>query len=215
MRNGARVAGGSLALAVASGAIASERGVRRSLGDREVGSRFGTVRWLVGLVAVLAAALCCGCATQSSRSAEAAYMVDAQGATTPIARSALAGSTAPGRQEIVGLYVPLGPNLAIKAGLEWDGTPTVIQVPLASPGAQYVPQYAPQSVAPQTVVVPRTVLQPETRLVPRVVYERQTLVPVPQAATSCEPAPAAQAAPLPSCGPPTPQATGTCPSSGR
>lgn len=125
------------------------------------------------LVAVLASSLLSACVTKQPP-AESAYVVNSQGAVSPIARSALAGSTAPGKQEIIGLYIPfVGTGLAIKAGLEWDGTPTVIEVPVVN---------APQSVMiPQTTTVQRTVMVPETRtvMVPKTVYEKQVTVPVP------------------------------------
>lgn len=118
-----------------------------------------------------------GCVAQRQQPAEQAYIADSQGNVAPAARSALNGSTAPGKQEIIGLYIPfIGTGLAVKAGLEWDGTPTVIQVPVAS---------APMSVPQNTsTLVPRTVMVPETRtvMVPKTVYDRQVTIPVPQAA---------------------------------
>lgn len=129
------------------------------------------IRHFAVLAAVLASSLLSACVTKQ-QPAESAYVVNSQGAVSPIARSALAGSTAPGKQEIIGLYIPfVGTGLAIKAGLEWDGTPTVIEVPVAN---------APQA-APQTTTVQRTVMVPETRtvLVPKTVYEKQVTIPVP------------------------------------
>lgn len=116
------------------------------------------------------------CVSRNPVPAESAYIVNSQGAVSPTTRSALAGSTAPGRQELLGIYIPfIGTGLAIKAGLEWDGAPTVIEIPVAS-----TPQYAPQA-AP--TMVPRTVMVPETRtvMVPKTVYDRQVTIPVPQA----------------------------------
>lgn len=132
---------------------------------------------MFALVAPLA-----GCAMQRQQPTEQAYIADSQGNVTAAARSALNGSTAPGKQEIIGLYIPfVGTGLAVKAGLEWDGTPTVIQVPVAS-----APMAAPQS---SSTLVPRTVMVPETRtvMVPKTVYDRQVTIPVPQAApqTGC------------------------------
>jgi hypothetical protein len=122
-------------------------------------------------------------AARNNAQPESAYIVNSQGAVSPTSRSALAGSTAPGKQEILGLYIPfIGTGLAVKAGLEWDGTPTVIEVPVAS-----APQYAAPQSAP--TMVPRTVMVPETRtvMVPKTVYDRQVTIPVPQAApqTGC------------------------------
>lgn len=127
------------------------------------------------VLAVLAGALG-GCAMQR-QSPENAYVVNAQGATAPIARSALAGSTAPGKQEILGLYIPfIGTGLAVKAGLEWDGTPTVIEVPVANAPAA-APMASPQCVEEQVVEY-----VPETRMVPRTRTVKRALVPVPMAA---------------------------------
>lgn len=151
------------------------------------------------LALVTVAAALSGCVTRQA-STEAAYVVNSQGAVSPIARSALAGSTAAGKQEIIGVYVPfVGTGLALKAGLEWDGTPTVIEVPVAS---------APQAAAPQTVTEYVTEYVPETRMVPRTRAVQRVAVPVPAApaATPCAPrppepppvsmAPAVEAAPL-------------------
>lgn len=121
----------------------------------------------------------CGCVSRA-QSPESAYIVNAQGATSPAARSALNGSTAPGRQEIIGIYIPfVGTGLALKGGLEWDGTPTVIEVPVAS-----APQAAPQ-VAEET----ETYYVPETRMVPKTRTVKRAAVPVPQAAPKACPAP--------------------------
>ena len=90
------------------------------------------MRRFASLVAAGALVALAGCVSRAS-TPESAYVVNSQGAVTPIARSALAGSTAPGKQEIIGLYVPfVGTGLALKAGLEWDGTPVVVEVPVAS-----------------------------------------------------------------------------------
>lgn len=166
------------------------------------------LRFLALAVLFLATFPVVGCAS-AQRSPEQAYIVNAQGATSPTARSALAGSTAPGKQEILGLYIPfIGTGLAIKAGLEYDGTPTVIEVPIAS-----APQAAAACESPQFVEVQRTVMVPETytetktRMVPRTVTERRAVVPIPRAAEPCAPVPQAapQGCPEP---PPAPVACG-------
>lgn len=137
---------------------------------------------LVLVAACIVAVSASACATRA-RSPQSAYIVDAQGATSPASRSALDGSTSPGRQEILGLYIPfVGTGLAIKAGLEWDGTPTVIEVPVASAPA-------PRAVAPQYVDEQVTEYVPETRMVPRTRTIRRALVPAPQAAPQTCPTP--------------------------
>ncbi len=144
--------------------------------------------WFVALIALVVT----GCVSQ--RPAEQAYIVDSRGAVSAGTRSALNGSTAPGAQEIIGLYLPFpGTGLAIKAGVEWDGTPRVIEVPMAAPAA-----------APQVVTTQRTVMVPETRtiMVPRVIEERRVTVPVPPQVTNPCPEPvglkpAVPAGPLP------------------
>ena len=137
---------------------------------------------LLALMVALFTSTAC-VAARNNAQPESAYIVNSQGAVSPTSRSALAGSTAPGKQELIGFYMPfIGTGLAIKAGLEWDGTPTVIAVPVAS-----APQYAAPQAAP--TMVPRTVMVPETRtvMVPKTVYDRQVTIPVPQAApqTGC------------------------------
>lgn len=145
---------------------------------------------ILALVAILPLG---GCFAQRAQGAEQAYIVNSQGATAPTARSALAGSTAPGKQEIIGIYLPfIGTGLAVKAGLEWDGSPTVIEVPVAS-----APQAAPQCVEEQV-----TEYVPETRMVPRTRTIRRAVVPIPQAAPPCAPAPQAAPAPRSGCEPP-------------
>lgn len=134
--------------------------------------------WYVLIACLMSVASLSACAVRNNAQPESAYIVNSQGAVSPTTRSALAGSTAPGRQEILGLYIPfIGTGLAVKAGLEWDGTPTVIEVPVAS-----APQYAAPQAAP--TMVPRTVMVPETRtvMVPKTVYDRQVTIPVPQVA---------------------------------
>lgn len=137
---------------------------------------------LVALVALV------GCVGQNPNP-QNAYLVNSQGAVSAGARSALDGTTAPGRQEIIGVYLPFpGTGLAVKAGVEWDGTPRVVEVPMAAPSS------------PQTVTTQRTVMVPETRtvLVPRTVEERSVVLPVPQAAPN-------------PCAPPVPAPQRVCP----
>ena len=130
-------------------------------------------------VLALVALVLCSCAMQQ-RQPEQAYIVNAQGATSPTSRSALAGSTAPGKQEILGFYIPfIGTGIALKAGIEWDGTPTVIEVPIAS---------APHA-APQVVEETETYYVPETRMVPKTRTVKRATVPVPQAAPRACPTP--------------------------
>lgn len=121
-----------------------------------------------GIFAALIAALILGgCAAQ--RPTTQAYHVDSQGNVSTATRSALNGSTAPGPQEIIGVYIPfVGTGLALKAGLEWDGVggPIVIPVPIGpsaavqadpcvAPQAAPCAQYVPQAVAPrQHVTLP-------------------------------------------------------------
>ena len=106
------------------------------------------------------------CATQP---AEQAYTVNSLGQVSAATRSAMDGSTAPGKQELIGVYLPfIGTGLAVKAAVEWDGTPPpgVITIPVpvsSSPQAQ--PSscgYAAPVAAPQTVTIPipRPVMTP-------------------------------------------------------
>lgn len=105
--------------------------------------------------AIIACLLVAGCAC-NQQPAETAYTVNSQGAVSAGTRSALNGSTAPGRQEIIGVYLPfVGTGLAAKAGLEWDGTPGMIEVPIGM-SAQNAPQSQVVNV-PQNVVVPQNV----------------------------------------------------------
>ena len=144
--------------------------------------------WSLLLLLPLLLAAC----SSPQRSPESAYIVNAQGATSPTARSALAGSTAPGKQEIIGIYIPfLGTGLALKGGLEYDGTPTVIEIPIG--------QAAPAD--PQYVEEQETYYVPETRMIPKTRAVRKAVIPVPRAAPYCAPpAPAPQKAP--GCEPP-------------
>lgn len=160
---------------------------------------------LAFLAAIAALSLSLSACQSARTDTQQAYVVNSQGAVSPTTRSALAGSTAPGAQEIVGLYVPfLGTGLALKAGLEYDGNPTVITIPVAN-----APQAAPQAAcAPQYVDEQVTEYVPETRMVPRTRTVRRALVPVPAAAPNpCAPAP--QAAPR-SCPTPPPEPAQAC-----
>lgn len=130
-----------------------------------------------------------GCASQ--RPAKSAYTVDANGQVSASTRSALEGDTGPGKQELVGLYLPV-PPFAIKAGLEWDGTTFVF-----GGGAPQAAQVQAAPCAPQTVEVEESY----TEMVPvqRVRKVQRQVVPIPvpqkQAAPCAPPAPAPQRAP--------------------
>ena len=151
------------------------------------------------VLAFLATPLC-GCAAQRPAGAEQAYIVNSQGQTAPTTRSALAGSTAPGKQELIGVYIPfVGTGLAIKAGLEYDGSPTVIEIPVGQ-AAPYAAPCAPQYVDEQV-----TEMVPETRMVPRTRTIRRAIVPIPRAVEPCAPLPQR----TPGCAPPpSPVCTG-------
>jgi hypothetical protein len=123
---------------------------------------------LIILAALAVALVTTGCMAQ--RPVTQAYHVDANGSVSTATRSALNGSTAPGPQEIIGVYIPfIGTGLAIKAGLEWDGItgPIVIPVPTGPSAASYgapcaAPQAAPPCYTPQ-VQPQRTVTLPVPR----------------------------------------------------
>lgn len=152
----------------------------------------------LALAFVLAcAALAAGCQSRGTIPSEQAVIVRSDGSQSVTTRSALAGSEAPGKQEIVGLYIPfLGTGLALKAGLEYDGTPTVITIPSS---AQAAPACAP---APQYVEVQETYMEPQTTMVQRTRTVRKAVVPVPvQSAPYCAP-PQAAPAKTPGCVPP-------------
>lgn len=152
--------------------------------------RFVALAFLVLLALPLVACSSPGATTQSGYSAYAAS--GGSGVMVPATRSASDGDTSPGKQEILGIYLPLGPNLEIKAGLNWNQKATVVQLPPLA--AQAAPVCEPQYVDVQrTVMVPETYTETKTRLVPRTVTERRAVVPAPQAAPCAPPAP--QAAP--------------------
>jgi len=117
--------------------------------------RFALV--LIALAAMVG--MTAGC--QATKSPEAAYHVNGQGQVSAATRSAMNGSTAPGPQEIIGVYLPfIGTGLAMKAGLEWDGIPGTITVPIGGQ-SQVLP--APT----QAVMVPQQVLMESTEMVPQ------------------------------------------------
>ena len=158
---------------------------------------------LACILAALAVPLS-GCVANRAQP-EQAYVVNSQGAVAPTTRSALAGSTAPGAQEIVGIYLPLlGTGIAFKAGIEYDGQPTQIVVPIAPP-------FSASQAAPQCVDEQVTEYVPETRMVPRTRTVRRVLVPAPQAAPRSCPPPAEASAgsmcPNGVCAPPSTVAT--------
>lgn len=122
---------------------------------------------------LMALLLLTGCAAQ--RPASTSYGVSADGTVSAETRSALSGSTAPGRQELIGVYLPF-PPFAIKGGLEWDGMPVVIG---PTPSAQAAP------CGVQTTFVEETY----TEMVPvqktRQVPVRSVSLPVPRQSTPC------------------------------
>lgn len=119
----------------------------------------------------------CGC-RMAVPAAEQAYTVNSQGAVSTATRSALDGSTAAGKQELIGVYIPMGP-FALKGGLEWDGTTYVVPAP------------AQAAVASQGVCAPQTTMVQETytEMVPvqrtRMVPQTTVSLPVPQAQATC------------------------------
>lgn len=138
----------------------------------------------------------CSSPGATTQSGYATYATGGSGVMVPATRSASDGDTSPGKQEILGIYLPLGPNLEIKAGLNWNQKATVVQLPpfATAPQAVCEPQYVDVQ---RTVMVPETYTETKTRLVPRTVTERRAVVPAPQAAPCAPPqyAPAPQAAP--------------------
>lgn len=135
-------------------------------------------KFLCALLALVAIPLIAGCA--GARQPSSTYGVSADGTVSAETRSALSGSTAPGRQEILGIYLPF-PPFAVKAGLEYDGTlPIIIGQPPA-------PQVAPQAAAPCVQTTYRE--ETYTEMVPvqrtRQVPVKQVTLPVPQAAPQC------------------------------
>ncbi len=163
---------------------------------------------IAACVAVLALA---GCAAQ--RPASRTYGVDSNGAVSAQTRSALNGSSAAGPQEIIGVYIPFpGTGLSVKAGLEWDGVPVVINPVVPVQAYEAAPAAAGTCATSRTVMVPETYYEtetrqvPRTRMVPRTIQVPSAAVPLPvEAAPPCQPpaapracpAPAVSAAPLP------------------
>lgn len=145
------------------------------------------------------------------RSTSATYGVDSAGNVSRQTRAAVNGSTDAGPQEILGIYIPfVGTGLAVKAGLEWDGTPGPIVIPVGAPPATYgaSPCELPRAAGPcgitRTVMVPETYYEtetrqvPKTRMVPRTVTEPAAPVPLPRAPNPCgQPEPVAAIDPCP------------------
>lgn len=156
------------------------------------------VRFALFLVLALLAAPLVACSSSPGATTQSGYATYAtsgggSGVMVPATRSASDGDTSPGKQEILGIYLPLGPNLEIKAGLNWNQKATVVTLPPFATETQATcePQYVDVQ---RTVLVPESYTETKTRMVPRTVTERR-LVP--------QYAPAPQAAP---CAPPAPQA---------
>lgn len=147
-----------------------------------------------------------GCAAQTQRPAEQAFIANSQGQVSAGTRSALDGSPAPGRQEILAFYLP--PILGLpgapdfRAGITLD--PSGLQFPIIIPPPTFAaPAVAPSACAgPQIIEEQVTEMVPETRMVPRTRTVRRAIVPIPQEAprvNPCAPAPAPQAAPPQAC----------------
>jgi len=173
------------------------------------------------LLAVLFVALVAvGCASRPA--AKSAYSVDSYGrAVTPATRSAMDGDIAAGgKQELFGLYIPLGP-FGVKAGIDWDGTTFTPPIPgpfaaQAAPCAEYAPAFQSQAACaesvveePYTVRVPVQTYREETRVRRYKVETYQRKVPMPE----CAPAPqvAPQFAPCDPPPPPSGSASDPCP----
>lgn len=145
-------------------------------------------------------ALAAGCAAPSAQ-ARRTVGVGSDGSVVGETRSALSGSTEGGPQELVGVYLPFGP-FAVKAGLQWDGTPLIVNpvIPLAAPApAALGACEAPRATVTRTVMVPETYYEtetrqvPKTRMVPRQVVEPAAPVVLPKAAPQGCPEPVAKA----------------------
>lgn len=147
------------------------------------------------------------------RNASSTYGVSADGTVSRQTRSAMNGSTDAGPQEIFGLYIPfVGTGLAVKAGLEWDGNPGPIVIPVGAQAAPYgacgAPVAAPSPCAAplaapapcatpmQTQMVPETYWEEERRMVPKQrMVPRQVpavTLPIPKAPDPCHPEPVSQ-----------------------
>ena len=156
-------------------------------------------RFALSLLAFFAMTITIGCA--SARPAKSAYTVDANGTVSAGTRSALDGDTGPGKQELLGVYLPFGP-FAVKAGVEWDGTPLLFTGSNPAPTTQSV--YAQSGCDVQEVYtdyVDETIMVPQTRKVPvqRTRTVRRATVPIPQSAPPCAPTPAPAPQKAPGC----------------
>lgn len=141
-------------------------------------------------LAIVLAFVTVGCAQQPAKQA---YTVDADGNVSAGVRSAMDGTTAPGQQELVGVYLPF-PPFAIKGGLLWDGT--TFNFGGGSPQRVVVPQAAPcMTETFRTETWTEMVPVQRTRQVP----VRSVPIPVPQAAPQCM-APSVGGAPCWECG---------------
>lgn len=137
---------------------------------------------------LLVGAVLAGCA--SRQPASTAYTVDQNGTVSAGTRSALDGTNAPGRQELFGLFIPVGP-FGVKAGIDWDGTTWTWPAPSAQAATA-----SPQAAACEEVMVQETY----TEMVPvqrtRSVPQKRVTIPVPRAAPQqCPCPPVAQAQP--------------------
>jgi len=172
-------------------------------------------RAIVLFAIVLAIFPLVGCSSPGATTQAAyAYSSTTGGAVIPATRSASDGSTEPGPQELLGIYLPFG-DFDVKGAVRWNRKASVITIPapFAEPAAACAPQYVDVQ---RTVMVPETYTETKTRMVPRTVTERRAVVPTPQAAPCAPPAPQAapQGCPEP---PPSPVACGgpECGVSGR
>ncbi len=165
---------------------------------------------IVVLLSIFALSALAGCAAQ--KPAKQAYIVDQNGQVSVATRSALDGSPAPGRQEIIAFYLPPIPGIPgspdFRAGITADPSefqfPIIISPPLAAPTS-----FASPCAGPQTLEVEESYQVPETRMVTKTRMVKRVVLPVPQAAPvlvpNCAPAPqtvpycapAPQAAPAP------------------
>ena len=143
----------------------------------------------LALFLVVALAVGLTACSSAPKAPEQAYIVNSHGATSIATRSALDGSPAPGRQEIIALYLPPIPGIPgapdFRAGITMDPSalqfPIIISPPL--PGAQA----APYCAGPQYIDEQVTEMVPETRMVPRTRTVRKVVVPAPQAAPQAAP----------------------------
>lgn len=114
-----------------------------------------------------------GCAAPSN---SRTYSVRSDGSTVAGVRSAADGVPGEGGpQEIIGLYIPLGP-FAVKSAVLWDGNPLVVAPPIGFA--------APAAASVQTVDVEETYQEPVTTFVTKTRMVKKAVVPIPQAAPS-------------------------------